>query len=105
MDSKLARRILWAAKYRAKRDGLNFDLVLSDIHIPTHCPVLGLPLQGKTGTKGPSDNSPTLDRIRPGLGYIKGNVMVISNLANRLKSDADVEHLEKLAGFYRQLLK
>ncbi len=49
-------------------------------------------------------NSPSFDRIIPTRGYTKGNVIIISNRANRIKSDATVEELERVASFYRQLI-
>ena len=82
------------SKMRAKKKGLPFDLVLEDIEMPTTCPILGIEI--KRGTIDYTDNSPTLDRIIPSLGYIKTNVWVISMRANRLKQDASIEELELL---------
>lgn len=82
------------ARQRAIRDGLEFNLELSDIVIPETCPVLGIELKRSEGRQGPTDNSPTLDRIHPKIGYIKGNVIIISGLANKIKSSAN----------YRQIL-
>ncbi len=42
------------------------------------------------------DDSPSLDKIIPKLGYVKGNVWVVSNKANRIKSNATIEELELL---------
>jgi len=42
------------------------------------------------------DNSPSLDRLDNTKGYIKGNIVVISNKANRLKGDATLQELERL---------
>ena len=39
------------------------------------------------------ENSPSLDRIDPGKGYVKGNVQVISMQANRMKNDGSIEEL------------
>ena len=84
------------ARYRAKTKNIPFDIEVEDIKIPDVCPVLQLPLKFKVGTTkgGASDNSPSLDRVNPSLGYTKGNVRVISYKANRLKSDATLEELE-----------
>jgi hypothetical protein len=76
-----------ATKSRAKRLGIPFDLTEEDLVIPTHCPALGIPLA--TSPDGnPSPNSPSIDRLRPELGYVKGNVVVISNRANTIKQNA-----------------
>ena len=45
--------------------------ILSDIIFPTHCPILGIELiKGGTGVQ--TFNSPSIDRIDPNKGYIKG---------------------------------
>jgi hypothetical protein len=49
------------------------------------------------------DASPELDRIVPSLGYVKGNVLVVSRRANRIKTDATVEELQQVASFYAAL--
>ena len=85
------KRILLAgAKRRAKVRNLAFDITLDDFDIPTVCPVLGLTLAISTNGKSHCDTSPSLDQIIPGMGYIKGNVRVISWRANQLKSNATV---------------
>lgn len=74
------------ARARARTHGLPFDLDISDISIPELCPILGIPLVRSMGAgQGPRNNSPTLDRIVPSLGYVKGNVQVISHKANTMK--------------------
>ena len=50
-------------------------------------------------SKGTSPASPSLDQIVPGLGYVKGNVQVISHRANTLKSDGTLEEFKKLVIF------
>ena len=84
--------LLNSARYRAKRDGIPFDLTLEDIVIPEVCPVLGIPLHHNT-SRGTSDNSPTLDKIIPELGYVRGNIAVMSAKANRIKSNASLADL------------
>lgn len=89
-------QILNQARYRAKRDGLDFTITEEDIVLTTHCPILGIPLTRHEGQPGWHDDSYSLDRIDNSKGYIKGNVRIISNRANRLKCDATVEELEKV---------
>jgi hypothetical protein len=81
------------AKSRAKQGGYNFDLTPDDINIPTHCPVLGIKLYVTEGKSGAFVNSPSLDKINPTLGYVKGNVQVMSQLANQMKGAASPEQL------------
>lgn len=84
--------MLAAAKQRAKRDNLPFDLEVSDIIIPTFCPILQIPLKRNERYEN-RKSSPSLDKIIPELGYVKGNVQVISHLANAMKSYATPEEL------------
>jgi hypothetical protein len=42
-----------------------------------------------------------VDRIVPELGYVKGNVIVVSCRANRIKSDATPDELERIASAVR----
>ncbi|WP_152524716.1 hypothetical protein [Novosphingobium lindaniclasticum] len=71
-----------------------FSLTYLDIVIPDHCPILGIKLE--RGTSYGLDTSPSLDRIVPKLGYVPGNVRVISNRANRIKSDSTPEELSRI---------
>lgn len=94
----------YRVKHRAKKLNLPFDLEPDDIHIPKVCPVLNIPLKRNQGVgrRGASPNSPSLDRIVPELGYVRGNVMVISVKANSIKNDATPEELMRVACFYAQ---
>jgi hypothetical protein len=94
------RKLLNDAKRRARKAGLPFDLCEEDFLIPSVCPVLGLRLG-----RGLGDCSPSLDRIVPHLGYVRGNVIVVSTRANRLKGDATLDELLRLAEFYQRIMK
>ena len=41
-----------------------------------------------------------LDRIIPKKGYIQGNLVIVSDIVNRVKSDASLEDMEKILTFY-----
>jgi hypothetical protein len=97
--------MLKAAKERAAKAGVPFNLVDEDILIPSFCPALGVRLKRALGSTGPGEASPTLDRIIPGRGYVPGNVVVVSNKANRAKSNLTVEELVAVANFYRSNLR
>jgi len=88
-------RILTRAKSRAKQKNIPFNLTLEDIEVPETCPLLGIPIEIQP-KKGYHPNSPSLDKIIPEKGYIKGNVWVISNRANTLKNDATLQELKTL---------
>jgi len=92
-------RMYRRAKARARTSGVEFSIEKSDVVIPKICPVLGINLKHKIGSSGGSDNSPALDRIDNSKGYVKGNVQVISHLANMMKSSANVEQLQKFAAW------
>lgn len=89
--------MLSRALQRAKRFGLPFDLTEDDIEIPEVCPVLGVPLQ-----RGHLDYAPSLDRTIPERGYVRGNVIVVSALVNRIKSNATADQILK-TGFWLAL--
>ena len=94
---------LWnGAKQRAKKQRVPFDLdplYMKEIGIPAICPVLGIPINKSPGDGSGerSDNSPSLDKFIPSLGYVKGNVHVISWRANRIKNDGTPEEWRKIA--------
>lgn len=88
--------MLKAARKRAGKDKLPFDLELSDIVIPEFCPVLGIKLEIGRENK---DSSPSLDKIIPEKGYVKGNIAVISLRANRLKSDGNLSEFKNIINY------
>jgi hypothetical protein len=94
--------IITSIKSRAKKQGIEFSIDATDIKIPSTCPILGIPIfkefKGKgNSNKGPRYTSPSLDRIDNTKGYVKGNVHIISNKANVMKSSASPEELLKFA--------
>lgn len=96
---------LWlTAKVRAKKKRVPFSIRKEDILVPEFCPVLGIKLVRNLGESGPADHSPSIDRILPELGYVPGNIVVISNRANRIKSNASVAELERVATWLRGVL-
>lgn len=94
----VASKLYSTAKQRAKKRNQDFNITKEDIILPTHCPILGVPLVYNQGTgAGGKDNSYSLDRINQDLGYIKGNIQVISHKANSMKFTASKEELLKFA--------
>ena len=87
-------------KSRARLSNIPFDLDEDDFAIPDVCPVLGIPLFAELG--GRKHNTPSMDKIKPEKGYVKGNVKVISWLANCIKRDCtDPEVFDKIATYLR----
>lgn len=98
------KKMLARAKSRARIKNIEFNIILDDIQIPLKCPILGLELTCKKGSGG-DNSSPALDRINPKLGYIKGNIRVISHLANMMKSCSTKEQLIIFAEWINNNLK
>lgn len=96
------KEMLYSAKARAKRKGIPFEISFQDVHRPMRCPIFDVEINYKEGPAG--DYTPSLDRIIPELGYVKGNVVVISNKANRMKSNGTLEECVKLGAWAKKLL-
>lgn len=91
------------AQRRAKKQNIPFDINIDDIIMPDVCPILGIPLI--KGTNKLIPNSPSLDRIIPEKGYVKGNVCVISHKANTIKSYLTKELLLNILKYIEQFEK
>ncbi len=87
----------YEAKRRAKASGVPFSLQKGDVEAvwpaDNLCPILGIELC--FGTESGHDNSPSLDRLVPELGYVPGNVTVMSARANRIK-DVGTAHEHRM---------
>lgn len=69
-----------------------FDISVDDIYIPEYCPYLNV----KLSTDFSDVHSPfyfSIDRIDSSKGYVKGNIQVISKMANTMKNNATIEEL------------
>lgn len=101
---RCTRDLLSNARRRARRRGLDFALSHEEIEWPSRCPALGLLLdygpKGETG-RGGIDRSPSLDRLDHKLGYVPGNVVVISFLANRIKNTGEASQIRAVADWLR----
>lgn len=92
---------MWrSAKARAKKQNVPFSITLDDIIIPEYCPILGIKIISGIGNS--TNNSPTLDKIIPKLGYVRGNIKVISWRANALKRDGTVEEFENIIRYIKE---
>lgn len=89
-------KMLANARGRALKKHIPFNLSKKDVIIPNRCPIFGIEISETN--EQVSYDSPTLDRINPDpkIGYVKGNVHVISCRANMLKNNATIEELETL---------
>jgi hypothetical protein len=83
---------------RVKRDGVHeWSLDFDTFEFPEYCKYLGLKLDYGYGKGSIQPNSPSFDRIDSTKGYVAGNVEVVSNKANTMKSDASPDELVKMA--------
>lgn len=87
----LELKILSRVKSRATLKDIPFDLTVEDINIPEVCPVFGVPF-----IYGDHLWTYSVDRINPQLGYVRGNIIIISNKANMMKSSATTEEIGML---------
>lgn len=100
--TKLART-LSSTKSVCEKERVPYDITPEDLApYPLTCPVLGITINWTNEGKGSPNDSPSIDRMIPELGYVKGNVRVISQKANRLKSNASLSELEAIVDYMRQ---
>lgn len=92
--------MLSRARSRAKAAGVPFSITAEDISVPSRCPVLHIPLDGRD-----HNHRASLDRIIPERGYVPGNVIVISQRANLIKNNATPEELHDIAEFVSALTR
>lgn len=100
-------RLINTIRSNCKRTGIPFNITIDDfIPVPEYCPVFGTKLDFKEKAKGQrTNNSPSMDRIIPELGYVKGNVVIISWRANRIKNDGTWEEHAKISEFIKTHLE
>jgi hypothetical protein len=88
--------LFYSAKTRANNKKISFTITKEDVIIPDKCPVFGITLDSRDRL-----HAPTLDRIINNLGYVKGNIKIISAKANRLKNNGTIEEFEKILKYMK----
>lgn len=90
----------WLARteQRCTKNGWLFNLTIDDLKIPEVCPALGCKIIPGDPYKW---QSPSIDRIDPSKGYVKGNIRIISFRANQVKSNSSLDEMEKVVNWYR----
>jgi transposase len=97
------------AKYRQKKFRVSsnsahtWDIPFKDIVWSKVCPILGIPLDYYAISR--QENSPSFGRIDSNVGYVSGNVIIVSWRANRIKNDGTAEEHKKIAQFLSSLSK
>jgi len=102
--NKKIANMYYRAKNRAENKDLPFTITRQDIADvwpkDDYCPALRIPLKIKGGNKISTDNSPNLDRVIPILGYVKGNIAVVSKLANSIMTSARPSEVIKVGKWF-----
>jgi hypothetical protein len=92
---KNPEKYMWSrSKQSAIKYNIPFNIEPEDIFIPGVCPIMKVPMV--VGTR----HTPSVDRIIPELGYTKGNIWVISKIANMMKSNSTPEERVKFSEYY-----
>ena len=103
-DDQRRKSVLYGAAYRAKQQGVPFSITHQDIDDiwpkDNCCPALGSPLVW--AAKNFTPNSPSLDKINPQLGYVVGNIAIVSYLANSIMQNALPSEVTKVAQWFSQ---
>ena len=94
-----AQQMRGSAKKRANALGVDYNLDSKYIEslMQDFCPILGFKVKYGGGEK--TKFSASLDRVVPSRGYVKGNVMVVSLLANLMKNEASPEEMLHFAAW------
>ncbi|WP_145927928.1 hypothetical protein [Bradyrhizobium neotropicale] len=81
LETDPRKAMLQNAQRAARRFSIPIDITVDDIVIPARCPAFDIQLERSNGVAG--EASPSIVRIEPELGYVKGNVIVVSAKAAR----------------------
>ncbi|MBP1060021.1 hypothetical protein JOE51_001488 [Bradyrhizobium japonicum] len=75
------KAMLRNAQRAARRFNVPINITVDDIVMPARCPAFDIPLERSNGVAG--EASPSVLRVEPELGYVKGNIIVVSAKAAR----------------------
>jgi len=107
LDKFILKTKLSAAKRRANKKNLFFyitkDYIKSIFPKDRKCPLLRIEMVSNKNIA--KDNSISLDRIIPSLGYIKNNVIWISYRANRIKNNLTLDEMKLLLKNWKRILE
>jgi hypothetical protein len=93
IPSNIKKFLLNKARRSAIKNRYECNLTIDDIEIPKSCPYLNIKLTfNKKNNK--DSNYASIDRIDSSKGYIKGNVMIISRMANTMKNSSTIDQMK-----------
>jgi hypothetical protein len=97
-------RMVLAAQARSRMQNLEFDLTVEwmfeQFGDQTKCPILGYDLIWISTCPEDRPHVASIDRIDSAFGYTRDNVWVICELANRMKTNASLDDIQRFAAFY-----
>jgi hypothetical protein len=98
------QRIKQGAKARARNQNIPFDLTIEYLEslVVSHCPITQEPLdwERRQVVNGHfTQNSPSLDKIIPALGYVPGNCAFLSHRGNSIKSNGTIEEHRRIVKY------
>ena len=92
------------AKSRARNNNLPFNLTVEWLEgsFVSHCPITLQPIdwlkeQVVNGKPGP--NSPSIDKIKPELGYVQSNCAILSHRGNLIKNDGTIDEHRRVVQY------
>ena len=92
-------------RWNAEKQNIPFSIILDDFldlwNLSSKiCPILKTRLDFQGGKRGSNpDTLPSLDRIKPNLGYVKSNLCFISFTANRMKQNISLQQARNLVAY------
>jgi hypothetical protein len=98
-DRNIVRYLIRIAKARAKELNVECTITPGDVVLVTRCPITLRPMNKHRGQF--DRDSYTLDRVDSELGYVPGNVRVISWGANNAKRDLSLDEVERLLAYMK----
>lgn len=96
------KELIWNAKIRAKKRGLEADVAHLErytLNPPTNCACCRKNLDYKVET---TDRSPSLDRIDNRMGYISGNTAIVCWRCNTIKNCGSLENFLDIISYIRR---
>ena len=92
--------LVYSTRQTARAKQIEHSISVNDVEQPEFCPLTGIKIDWTYS--GRHMANPSIDRIDPDVGYIPGNVEVMSCLGNVMKSKAT---REQLIFFAKEILK
>lgn len=93
------KKLIRTAEQRARKKGVPFELTYAwgEEHWTGHCKLTGIKFfLGQRGN-GPKSLSPSIDRIRPELGYVPSNCRFVIWAVNAFKGESTDEEMFRIA--------